>query len=122
MVYRFGDIQFDPQTGELWKAAQRIRLRPQPCAALVYLLENAGRLVSREELHRALWPQGTFVQFEGGLNSCIKQVRAALGETRADPQYIETFARRGYRFIAPVTRVDHPTYILVTGSGHWVAH
>lgn len=118
MVYRFGEIEFDPHTGELWRATRRIRLRPQPCAALVYLLDHAGRLVSREELRCALWSPGTFVEFDGGLNSCIKQVRAALGESRAHPRYIETLARRGYRFIAPVTRVDS---VLMAGTGQWAA-
>lgn len=118
MVYRFGEIELDPHTGELWRAARRIRLRPQPCAALVYLLDHAGQLVSREELRRALWSPGTFVEFDGGLNSCIKQIRAALGESRTNPRYIETLARRGYRFIAPVARVDS---VLVAESGQWSA-
>jgi DNA-binding winged helix-turn-helix (wHTH) protein len=119
MVYHFDDIVFDPRTGELWKTARCTRLRPQPCAALVYLLDHAGRLVTREELRLALWSPGTFVEFDGGLNSCIKQVRAALGETRAQPRYIETFTRRGYRFIASVRRVDGPTSVTLAGSGHW---
>ena len=121
MVYRFDEFELDPQTGELWGAARRIRLRPQPCAALVFLLEHAGRLVSREELRQALWSPGTFVEFEGGLNSCIKQIRAALGETRTHPRYIETLTRLGYRFIAPVTCVNAPARLVLTGSGHRAA-
>jgi DNA-binding winged helix-turn-helix (wHTH) protein len=119
MVYQFGEFVFDPRTGEVWKSARCTRLRPQPCAALVYLLDHAGRLVSREELRLALWSPGTFVQFEGGLNSCIKQVRAALGETRAHPRYLETFARRGYRFTTPVARVEGPTSVMMAASGQW---
>jgi DNA-binding winged helix-turn-helix (wHTH) protein len=79
-----------------------VRLRPQPCAVLVYLAEHTGSFVSRQELHRHLWREGTFVHFDQGLNSCIKQVRRALGDNRRVPTYIETLPRRGYRFLVPV--------------------
>lgn len=101
-VYRFGSFELDTRTGELRRHPCRVRLRPQPCAALVYLIERPGQFVSRQELHRALWPEGTFVRFEDGLNSCVKQIRAALGDSRTTPRYLETLTRRGYRFIAPV--------------------
>ena len=102
-IYRFGEFVFDPRSGELRKGARRVRLRPQPTLVLEYLLQCAGELVSREELRRLLWPNGTFVQFDDGLNSCIKQVRAALSDARADPRYVETVTRRGYRFIGDAT-------------------
>jgi DNA-binding winged helix-turn-helix (wHTH) protein/TolB-like protein len=104
-VYTFGNFELDTRTGELRRHASRVRLRPQPCAALVYLIERPGQFVCRQELHRALWPEGTFVRFEDGLNSCVKQIRAALGDSRTTPRYLETLTRRGYRFIAPVAAV-----------------
>ena len=102
-IYRFGEFVFDPLSGELRVGARRVRLRPQPALVLAYLLQYAGELVSREELRRLLWPNGTFVQFDDGLNSCIKQVRAALDDARVDPRYVETVPRRGYRFIGDAT-------------------
>lgn len=101
-VWRFGQFELDTRTGELRKNGYRVRLRPQPCAALACLVERQGQFVSRRDLYHALWPDGTYVQFDHGLNSCIKQIRAALGDSRAVPRYIETLTRRGYRFIAPV--------------------
>jgi DNA-binding winged helix-turn-helix (wHTH) protein len=70
--------------------------------ALAYLVVRQGQFVSRHELYQALWPDGIFVRFDSGLNSCIKQIRAVLGDSRTSPRYIETLTRRGYRFIAPV--------------------
>ena len=103
--YLFGVFEFDSVTGELRKTGRRVRLRPQPARALEHLLERHGELVSRGELQRAIWPDGTFVHFDYGLNSCIKQIRAALGDSRSAPGYVETLVRRGFRFIAPVTVV-----------------
>lgn len=115
-VYRFGPFELDTRTAELRRhhpeprperaegmGSLRLRLRPQPCAALACLVARHGQFVSRQEMQRALWPDGTFVRFEDGLNSCIKQIRAALGDSRTAPRYIETLTRRGYRFIMPVT-------------------
>lgn len=107
-VYRFGPFELDGFASELRRDGRRVRLRPQPCAALAHLVTRHGQFVSRAELFDALW-RGTFVQFDDGLNSCIKQIRAALGDSRADPRYIETLTRRGYRFIAPVQVVAHVT-------------
>jgi DNA-binding winged helix-turn-helix (wHTH) protein len=102
-LYRFGVFQFDSVTGELHKTGRHLRLRPQPAKVLEHLLGRPGELVSREELQRTVWPDGTFVHFNGGLNSCMKQIRAALGDRRSVPEYVETLVRRGFRFIAPVT-------------------
>jgi DNA-binding winged helix-turn-helix (wHTH) protein/TolB-like protein len=104
--YRFGDFGFDAATGELRRGADRVRLRPQPGAVLSCLLERPGCLVTRQELHRRLWPSGTHVEFDPGLNSCLRQIRVALGDRRTPPQFIETLTRRGYRFAAPVVRLD----------------
>lgn len=104
-VYRFGVFEFDSATGELRKTARRVRLRLQPARALEHLLRRHGELVSRQELQRVIWPDGTFVHFDHGLNSCMKQIRAALGDSRSAPDYVETLVKRGFRFIAPVAVV-----------------
>ena len=83
-----------------------MRLRPQPARALEHLLQRHGEFVSRGELQRAIWPEGTFVHFDDGLNSCMKQIRAALGDSRSAPTYIETLVKRGFRFIVPVIVVE----------------
>jgi DNA-binding winged helix-turn-helix (wHTH) protein len=103
---RFGVFALDTRSGELRRAGIRVRLRPQPCAVLTRLAEHSGRFVSRHELHRHLWREDTFVRFDQGLNSCIKQVRRALGDNRRVPTYIETLPRRGYRFLVPVQIED----------------
>jgi DNA-binding winged helix-turn-helix (wHTH) protein len=109
--YRFGchlDLfEFDSATGELMKDGRRVRLRPQPARALEYLLQHHGELVSRAELQRVIWPEDTFVHFDHGLNSCLKQIRAALGNSWPAGGYVETLVKRGFRFVAPVT-VVHP--------------
>jgi len=101
-VYHFGPFELDVTAEELRRHGQRVPLRPQPCVALAYLAARHGEFVSRQELCRALWPGGVFVQFDDGLNSCIKQIRRALGDSSRVPHFIETLTRRGYRFIAPV--------------------
>jgi DNA-binding winged helix-turn-helix (wHTH) protein len=106
-VYRFGVFEFDSETGELQETGQMTRLRPQPARILEYLLQRSGQLVTRAELQRAVWPEGTFVHFDEGLNSCLKQIRAALGGRRSSAACVETLVRRGLRFIAPV--FERPT-------------
>ena len=101
-TYRFGPFVLDIRSGELRKGAQRVRLRPQPAALLEHFLTHAGDVLTRDDLRGVLWPEGTFVHFDHGLNSCMKQLRAALGDDRMAPTYIETLPRRGYRFIAAV--------------------
>jgi DNA-binding winged helix-turn-helix (wHTH) protein len=100
--YRFEEFEFDSVTGELRKPGRRVRLRPQPARALEHLLKRHGELVTRGELQQAIWADGTFVHFDHGLNSCIKQIRAALGDNRSMPRFVETLVRRGFRFLAPV--------------------
>ncbi|HKN36613.1 MAG TPA: tetratricopeptide repeat protein [Terriglobales bacterium] len=102
-VMRFGVYDFAPQTQELRKQGMRVRLEGQPLAILKMLLGRPGELVTREELQKELWAADTFVDFEHGLNAAVKRLRAALNDSADQPRYIETLARRGYRFIAPVT-------------------
>ena len=101
-VVRFGGYEFNPDAGELRRDGLRIRLEGQPVAVLKMLLDHPGELVTREELQKELWPADTFVDFEHSLNAAVKRLRAALNDSADHPLYIETLARRGYRFIAPV--------------------
>ena len=99
---RLGEFQVDFASGELRKNGHVVRLKPQPCKVLSLLVMRPGQTVSREEIQREVWGGDTFVDFERGLNSCIKQIRAALGDDPDLPSYIQTIPRRGYRFIASV--------------------
>jgi DNA-binding winged helix-turn-helix (wHTH) protein len=102
-VVRFADYTFDPATGELRRQdGTTVPLEPQPARALAVLASRAGSLVTRDELRAALWPGGVHVEFDQGLNYCIRQIRAALGDNARQPVFIETVARRGYRFLPPV--------------------
>jgi DNA-binding winged helix-turn-helix (wHTH) protein len=105
---RFGVFEFDPQVRELTKHGVRLKLQEQPIQILAALLEQAGQIVPREDLQRRLWPGGTFVDYEQSLNKAVNKLREALGDSAAKPIYIETLARRGYRFVAPV-KVDRPS-------------
>ena len=98
-VQRFGAFEFEPHAGELRKRGIRIRLEGQPLAILRMLLERPGDLVTREELQKELWPADTFVDFDHSLNAAIKRLRAALNDSANAPRYVETLARRGYRFM-----------------------
>jgi len=104
-LIRFGAFELDLRSGELQKQGRKIRLEGQPVQILVCLLENPGELVTREELHRKLWPADTFVNFEHGLNAAVKRLRQALNDSADNPRFVETLPRRGYRFIAPVQAV-----------------
>jgi TolB-like protein/DNA-binding winged helix-turn-helix (wHTH) protein/tetratricopeptide (TPR) repeat protein len=98
----FGVFELDPRAGELRKRGLRVRLQQQPFQVLAMLLEHAGEVVGREELQKALWPADTFVDFDHGLNKAINKIREALGDSAESPRFVETVARRGYRFIADV--------------------
>lgn len=106
-LYRFGIFEADCATGELRKAGARVRLQDQPFAVLMVLLERPGQLVTREDLRQKLWSGDTFVDFDHSLNTAITKLREALGDAATNPRFIETLARRGYRFIAPVQRFDN---------------
>ena len=107
IVYQFGPFEVNPASGELLKNGRRIKLQEQPYRLLVALLENSGEVISREELRNRLWPQDTFVDFEGSLRVAVGKLREALDDNADDPRYIETIPKRGYRFLVPeVRRVD----------------
>jgi DNA-binding winged helix-turn-helix (wHTH) protein len=103
--YRFGAFEADASTGELRRQGIRVRLHAQPFQLLLMLLDRPGELLTREEISHQLWPDGTFVDYEHGVNSAINRIREALGDTAASPRFVETLARRGYRFAAPVERI-----------------
>jgi len=105
-LYRFGSFEADRTTGELRRNGVRIKLNSQPFQVLVMLLERPGELLTREEISRELWPNGTFVDYEHGVNSAINRLREALRDTASSPRFVETRARRGYRFVAPVERIE----------------
>ena len=102
--YRFGVFEADAATGELRKQGIRIKVNVQPFQVLMLLLDRPGEILTREDLARVLWPEGTFVDFDHGVNSAVNRIREALGDSARNPRFIETLARRGYRFIAPVER------------------
>ena len=110
----FGAYALTCRSLELWRDGKRVALRPQPCRALAALASRAGELVTREQLAATLWPDGTVVGFDLGLNSCVKQIRGALRRTGGDPRWIETLSRRGYRFLVPVRAVRGPLRHFIT--------
>jgi len=101
-IVRFGVFDVNTASRELRKRGIRVRLTGQPFAILLMLLERPGAVVSRDDMRRRLWPGDTFVDFEHGLNSAVKKLRTALGDSADHPRFIETLPRVGYRFIAPV--------------------
>ena len=101
-IVRFGVFELDLAAGDLRKNGAKLRLQEQPFQVLALLLERAGDLVTREELRQKLWPADTFVDFDHSLNTAVNKLRETLGDSASSPRYIETLARRGYRFIAPV--------------------
>ena len=107
--FRFGVFEVDVRTGELRKHGIRLRLPDQPFAVLVALLERPGELVTREELVKRLWPDGTFVDYDHSLNTAVNRLRETLGDSAETPRFIETLPKRGYRFIGSVERIgDEP--------------
>ena len=102
-IIRFGSFEVDLRSGELRRNGAGVRLQRQPFQVLVKLLERPGEVVTREELRITLWPADTFVDFDHGLNAAVKRLRDALGDSAENPQFVETLARRGYRFRPVVT-------------------
>jgi Tol biopolymer transport system component/DNA-binding winged helix-turn-helix (wHTH) protein len=105
--YRFGTFELDAQSAELRRNGIKVRLQEQPFLVLRRLLDSPGTLVTRDELHGVLWPGNTFVDFETSLNTAIKRLREALGDSADIPVFIETIPRRGYRFLAPVQTLQN---------------
>lgn len=101
-LLRFSVFEVDMAAGDLRKNGKRIRLQEQPFQVLAMLLENAGRVVTRDELRQKIWPADTFVDFDHSLNTAVNKIRDSLGDSASSPRFVETLARRGYRFIAPV--------------------
>src|SRR2546426_5451830 len=104
-VVRFGVFEVDFRAGELFKQGMKIRLQQQPFRVLALLLEHPGEVVTREDLRQAIWPAGTFVEFDVGVDAAIHKLRTALGDSAENPRLLETLPRRGYRFIAAVDGV-----------------
>jgi Tol biopolymer transport system component/DNA-binding winged helix-turn-helix (wHTH) protein len=103
-IVQFGIFEADLRAGELRRNGAKVRLQDQPFQVLAFLLERPAQLVTREELHARLWPADTFVDFDHGLTAAVKRLRDALGDSAENPRFVETLARRGYRFLAPVNR------------------
>ena len=128
-VYRFGTFRLDSRTGEISSNGTKTQLREQPFQLLLALLETPGELVTREDLVRRLWREGTFVDFDRGLNKAILNLREALGDSAENPQFVETLPRKGYRFIASVdpdqrecSDVPAPPHpVPASRSGRWIA-
>src|SRR3954471_4315450 len=102
MIFRFGLFELDTESGQLLKTGRTVRIQPQPYKLLCLLLAQPGKVVPREEIRSALWPDDTFVDYEQGVNFAVKQVREALGDEADHAVYLQTVPKRGYRFIAPV--------------------
>jgi DNA-binding winged helix-turn-helix (wHTH) protein/Tol biopolymer transport system component len=127
-VVRFGVYEVDPRAGELRRNGVKVKLQEQPFQVLTMLLERPGEVISREQLQRRLWPADTFVDFDHSLNAAVKRLRDALRDSADNPRFVETLARRGYRFVAPVAgTVPHGQTAEATGRprpryvARWVA-
>lgn len=102
-IARFGVFEADLDALELRKQGRRIRLQEQPFAVLAILLERPGAIISREDIRQKLWPADTFVDFDHSLNTAVNKIREALGDSAGSPRFVETVARRGYRFVGEVS-------------------
>jgi TolB-like protein/DNA-binding winged helix-turn-helix (wHTH) protein/Tfp pilus assembly protein PilF len=115
----FGSFALNLRAGELHKGGLKVKLQGQPLQALAFLVTHPGEVVTREELGKELWPDGTFTDFDQGLNSAINKIREALGDSAESPRYVETLARRGYRFIAPVKELQGEPHSEAAVSASW---
>src|SRR5205085_8385037 len=105
LKYKFDDFEADLKAAELRRNGARLKLQLQPFQVLVALLERPKDVVTREELRQRLWPEDTFVDFDHGLNTAMAKLRDVLGDSAAKPRYVETIAKRGYRFLGDVTAI-----------------
>ena len=108
-IIRFGVFEADVRTRQLWKNGVRVRLQDQPFRVLRMLFERRGKVVTRSEIQRAIWPNTTFGDFDHALNSTIRRIRIALGDSAENPRFIETLPKRGYRFLFEVYGEAAPT-------------
>ncbi len=106
--FAFGLYEADPSSGELRKNGMKLRIQEQPFQILIELLEHPDEVVTRDDLRQKLWPADTFVDFDHGLNTAINKLREVLGDSASNSRFVETLARRGYRFIAPVKVIGEP--------------
>lgn len=106
VVFHFGVFEANPVDGLLTRGGTKVKIQEQPFRLLLLLLERPGEVVTREELRQRLWPEGTYVDFDGSLNVILKRLRAAIDDDPENPRFIETIPRRGYRFIAPVSIIE----------------
>ena len=104
-IFRFGLFEADVASNTLTRGGVRVKIQDQPFRVLTLLLERPGEIVTREELRQKLWPEGTYVDFDGSLNVILKKLRAAIDDDSENPRFVETVPRRGYRFIAPVSAI-----------------
>src|SRR6185503_123310 len=102
-VLRFAALELYPAAGELRQRGEVLKLAPQPFKVLELLARRRGQVVTRIEIRDHVWSGDTFVDFDQGLNFCVRQIREVLGDTADAPRFIETLPRRGYRFLMPVT-------------------
>ena len=105
-IYRFGPYELRSRTREVYKNGIRLKVRPQPFQVLLALVARSGDIVTRDELQRLLWPAETFVDFEHGLNTAIKELRGLLNDSANEARYVETLPKLGYRVIVPVTKAE----------------
>ena len=123
LTYRFGPYELRTRTRELYKQGSKLKLRPQPLQVLLVLLECAGNVVTREELRERVWSSDTFVDFEHGLNTAIKELRGVLSDSAAEPRYIGTLPKMGYRMIVPVEAEASPKAEIApveSGPAEWL--
>src|ERR1700676_705260 len=130
---RFGNFEFDIVSGKLFREDRTVKIQPQPLRVLGVLLERAGEIVPREQLRTRVWGDATFVEFDQGLNYCIRQIRLALRDGASEPLYIETLPKQGYRFIGHVVAEATPPIVhehmsrtpvdtIATGRHRWRWH
>src|SRR6185436_7421402 len=110
-LLRFGPFELDPAAGELRRSGVIVLLPHQPFRILLLLVQHPGRVVSRDEIHAAIWGREKYVDFEHGINSAVRRIRLALGDQAEVPRYVRTLPRRGYSFIAAVEHLPRPAEI-----------
>jgi len=115
-IVRFGVFEADLQARELRKSGRRLRVQEQPFSVLVALIARHGAIVTREELRAELWPADTFVDFDHSLNTAVNKLREVLGDSATEPRFIETVARRGYRFVAELQPEQAPAAVPSNGT------
>ena len=115
-IFRFGQFEADPARNTLTRNGIRVKIQDQPLRVLILLLEASGEIVTRETLRQKLWPDGTFVDFDGSLNVIMKKLRSVIADDPDNPRFVETVPRHGYRFIAPVSSTETPAATAKTAA------